>query len=156
MSQKSTSKEPTLVNFKCEENLEQYTSSMLFDSGEEIACGVFSYGEDLLEISLCVCGEVRVIYNGEIYDTPSEFPDDLIELIKEHPYDWDVYAPSGEDNDETEGDIYVDANNWFEYIFEGDGEVYEQNLAKATPEKILDDMFYLARCYFQIEGYEYR
>ena len=141
-------KNVTLESFYCEKNLSQYISSMLFDSGEEIARGIFSYEGEILEISLRVCGEVRVRYDGEVYRTPSEFPDDLIELIEKRPYDWDVYAPSGEDNDDTGEDIYVDANNWFEYLFDGDGDVYEEDLSKATSQMILNDMSYIARRYF--------
>ena len=144
-------KKVVLESFSCEENLAQYISSMLFDSGEEIARGSFTCGDEHLEISLRVCGEVAVTYKDEVYHRPSEFPDELIQLIKEHPYDWDVYAPSGEGNDEAEGDIYVGLNNWFEYIFDGDGDVYEEDLSKATPGMILDDMFYIARRYFGLE-----
>lgn len=144
-------KEIKLESFTCEDNLAQYTCSMLFDSGEEIARGVFTCEGKELDISLRICGEVAVTYKDEVYHQPSDFPDELIQLIKEHPYDWDVYSPSGEGNDDEEGNIYVGLNNWFEYLFDGDGDVYEEDLAKATPDMILDDMFYIARRYFGLE-----
>ena len=144
-------KELKLESFTCEDNLAQYISSMLFDSGEEIARGTFTYGDEHLEISLKVCGEVAVTYKDEIFHRPSDFPDELIQIIKEHPYDWDIYAPSGEGNDDFECYIYVSMNNWFEYLFDGDGDVYEEDLAEATPGMILDDMFYIARRYFGLE-----
>ena len=137
-----------IVHFTCEENLSKYVSSMLFDSGEEIARGFFYYNGELLKISLKICGEVSVTYKDEVYHRPSEFPDELIERIKKHPYDWDVYSPSGEGNDETEGEIYVGLNNWFEYIINEEGYVYEEDLSEAYPDMILTDMIYYACMHF--------
>ena len=144
-------KEFKIKSFNCEENLSQYISSMLFDSGEEIATGVFSYGDDELEVTLQVSGEVAVTFKDEVYHRPSDFPEELVQLIKEHPYDWDVCAPPEEEDDEYECYVYVGLNNWFEYIFDCEGSVYEDDLAEATPEMILEDMTYLARWYFELE-----
>ena len=142
---------PELIEFECTNNLSQYTDSMLFDSGEEIATGLFRYKDKEVEISLRICGQVAVDYKGETYHTPSEFPDELVERIKAHPNDWMYYSPSGEDTDDAEGDVYVGLNNWFEYIFDGDGCVYEEDLSKATKEDILQDMIYLARQFFGLD-----
>ncbi len=142
------------TEFECD-NLSPYVDSMLFDSGRMIARGVFVYSNDGVEIdkeitiTLVVSGEVSVTYKGEVYHSPSEFPDKLIELIKRNS-DWMTYAPSGEGNDEAEGDIYVTLNNWFEYTCNGDGELYEDDLSKATPEMILEDMKEIARQEFGI------
>ena len=65
-------KEFKIKSFNCEENLSQYISSMLFDSGEEIATGVFSYGDDELEVTLQVSGEVAVTFKDEVYHRPSD------------------------------------------------------------------------------------
>ena len=145
---KKKEKKITCKSFVCNGDLSGYTSSMLFDSGEEIARGLFKCGSEELRISLRICGDVSVTYKGEVYYKPSDFPDELIERIKAHPYDWDIYSPSGEGNDEPEGDVYVTLNNWFEYVFDEDGDVYEEDLSGATPGMIRSDMEYIAARYF--------
>lgn len=126
------------LDFYCDPDLSKYVDSMLFESGETIAKGTFAKGTENFEVYLDVRGEVSVTYKDEVYHSPEEFPDELKAIIKDHPNQWF--------NDD---DIYVGLNNWFEYIFEDDGEVFEEDVAKATPEKILEDMMYLANEYFR-------
>ncbi len=137
------------TGFSCVENLGDYTTSMLFDSGTVIATGDYDYLGKHMTIDLQVCGEASVTYKGETYHKPSEFPDELVELIKAHPDDFDTYAPSGEDNDDAEGDVYVTLNNWFEYIwhFDGssDGILEEGNIAKMTSGDIHVEMDQIAQ-----------
>lgn len=128
------------LEFDCDQDLSKYVDSMLFESGTNIAKGTFAKGTENLEVYLDVRGEVSVTYKDEVYFSPEEFPDELKDLIKEHPNQWF-------DDD----DIYVGMNNWFEYIFDNDGEVFEEDLSETTPEKILDDMIYLANEYFEKE-----
>ena len=128
-----------IKNFKCNENLSQYVDSMLFDSGEciaEMECE-FDNG-DLCTISLEVRGEVKVYFNDEPYRYPSDFPPVLKELIKTNPRWWD-----------EEDYVYVDMNNWFEYIYTVDGEHWnsysdgvmcEWDISKGTPEDIKKEM----------------
>ena len=137
------------LEFECDTDLKQYVDSMLFDE-VCIATGVFENNNKTLTIDLKVCGDVSVTFKGEIYRTPSEFPDELIDIIRKHPNDWEYYSPSGEKNDNAEGDVYVGLNNWFEYVFDGDGEVYEEDLSKANPEAIKRDMQKIAAQYFGI------
>lgn len=142
-------KEIKVKNFYCEE-LSQYTESMLFDSGEEIAYGEFQVNGHNVSVSLEVRGEVRVTYKGETYRTPTEFPDELKALIKEHPHNWDAYSPSGEGNDKEDGNIFVGNNNWFEFIFsvedepENDGFVCEIDLSEAGADDVLKEMLKVA------------
>ena len=122
-----------IKNFRCNE-LSQYVDSMLFDSGEEIAAMEFeNYGKEMY-ISLEVRGDVKVFFNKEVYRWPSEFPPILRELIQTNPGCWDC-----------EDYIYVDMNNWFEYIFEVDGQysdgiMCEWDISKGTPEDIKREM----------------
>jgi len=138
-----------LKEFWCKD-LQPYVDSMLFDSGEQIAYMSYESGEWLINVSLEVCGEVRVEYKGESYRYPSEFPDELREKIKNDMW-WELYAPSGEGNDETEQLLYVDNNNWFEYIYDiikapadrfkyRDGYVCEWDISTGTEEDIKADM----------------
>lgn len=132
------------VKFECDNDLTKYVDSMLFDStsdtGESIAHGIFEHDGEQCNIWLDVRGEVSVTYKGTVYHRPSEFPEELIEKIRKNPNDWEY---NGDD------DIYVGLNNWFEYIFESDGEVYEADLSKATPEMIKEDMEAIACQYFE-------
>ena len=121
--------EVTCTKFECDEDLSKYTDSMLFDSGENIAHAEFVSGEKTLTLDLRICGDVRVIYNDDIYLYPSEFPDELRERIKANPYRWD-----------DDPDIEVGFNNWFETIYNiddyTDGVVFEEDLSKFTPETL--------------------
>ena len=137
-----------IKSFKCDEDLSKYKNSILFNSGTVIAEGVFTYGDEELPITLDVFGETRIIYKGEVYTDPDDFPEELTNLIKEHPYDWDVCAPSGEGNDDEE--TYADSNNWFDYSVGSNGEdyPYEKDLSAASSLDILNDMLEIAQKFF--------
>ena len=55
-----------VTNFTCEENLKQYTDSMLFDSGIIIASFDCEHNGHKISIDLMVCGEVDVTYKGKV------------------------------------------------------------------------------------------
>lgn len=131
-----------IKSFECDNNLSKYVDSMLFDSGAVIA--TLNYDNEELgenevhdiSVSLEVAGKVKVIYKDSTYTEPSEFPEELREKIRSTEF-WDVYAP----DDENEGDIYVDFNNWFELIYTIDGSytdriMFEEDISKYTPEKL--------------------
>ena len=140
------------TEFMCKD-LSIYVDSMLFDSvggkgdGETIAEATFVYKEKLLKVYLEVRGDVNISYNGERYDTPSEFPKELKERIRELPNNWDITHEAWDGDLE----IVVNNNNWFEYIWETDGEIYEADLSIATPQEILEDMTSIARQYFGLK-----
>lgn len=127
-----------IKSFKCNENLSQYVDSMLFDSGEciaEMECELDGGG--LCTISLEVRGEVRVDFDGNRYHEPSGFPEELKKLIKEY-HMWDC-----------DDRVYVDMNNWFEYMYTvdnerwnsySDGVMCEWDISKGTPEDIKREM----------------
>lgn len=142
------------LNFECEKDLTPYIDSMLFDSDTTIAFGEFQIEgkEEIFNIELVVNGEVDVDYKGYNYKSPYDFPEELIDKIKTDPY-WFCYAPSGETEDNEDGDIYVDMNNWFEYLYGYkenntniyiDGMVYEADLSKDTPQGIFNEMVEIA------------
>jgi hypothetical protein len=104
----------------------------------------FEYNGIKINISLEVQGEVRVDFDGVRYNRPSEFPDVFRELIETNPGCWDI-----------EDYVYVDMNNWFEYIYtveyatgtqwEGhkrysDGIMCEWDISKGTSEDIKKEM----------------
>ena len=102
------------ISFECDTDLAKYTTSMLFPSETVIAEGNFEVDGKKYSVSLEVRGNVAVTFHGETYHSPEDFPEELIEHIKAHPNDWHIVAPTGEENDELP--IYVENNNWFEYI----------------------------------------
>lgn len=121
--------------FSCNENLSQYTDSMLFDSGEIIAS--MDYVDNTgngVRVDLKVCGHVKVFFNDVPYCHPSEFPEELTKLIKNNP-EWEL--------DER---VCVCENNWFEYIYNytnlncGDGILEEGDISKMTTEEIKSAM----------------
>lgn len=90
-----------ITSFEINGKLKDYTDSLLFDSGTEVASATFEDNGLEINIILKICGDVRVLYKDIVYKSPSEFPEELKELIKK-----------GEPND----DLYIDSNNWFEFI----------------------------------------
>ena len=125
-------------DFYCNANLSQYVDSMLFDSGECIATMECEIDGIEISISLDVRGEVEV-YVGEDsrpYKYPSEFPPALRESIKRNPGWWDC-----------DDDIFIEQNNWFEYIYTvkgeyeyTDGVMCEWDISKGAPEDIQKEM----------------
>ena len=131
------------TEFTCEEDLTKYKDSMMFDSGENIATGKFQYNDQELNIYLDISGEVAVTFEGVTYHRPSEFPEELKEKIRKNPNNWEY---------SDESDIYVGLNNWFEYIYDYNGVVFEDDLSKATPQRIRIDMQEIAEQYFGINS----
>ena len=129
------------IDFNCDENLKQYTDSMLFDSGAMIAFMDCEHNGHKISIELRVCGEVDVTYKGEDYRYPSDFPNELKEIIKNEPT-WFIYTD----------DLYVTNNNWFEYIYDcsyngqtwSNGVLFESNLSAYTEIDLLNEMCELA------------
>lgn len=140
----------TCLEFRCDD-LSKYMDSMLFNSHEnEIAYAEFAHKGDIMNIRLEVNGYVTVEYDGSTYHAFNEFPEELKSLIKEHPCEWSSISDK----------VCVEENNWFEYLFGPkiadtniyqDGEMYESDLSKASPQEIFDDMIELAVSYF---GYD--
>ena len=123
-----------LRTFSCSDNLAQYTDSMLFDSGECIASMDY-FDEETgksVTLDLRVCGSVKVSFKETNYTHYSDFPEQLKKLIKKNR-EWEL--------DER---VYVDENNWFEYIFDvdgcSDGIVFESDLSTYTPDQLEKEM----------------
>lgn len=120
--------------FSCEENLSQYTDSMLFDSGKDIASMVFEGDDGDISVDLRISGEVRVFYKGIPYDRASDFPEELLALIREKPMEWD-----------NEKDVEICSNNWFEYIYHsdayGDDDIMcEDDISNMSVEELKSEM----------------
>lgn len=91
-----------IINFEPFEDLTNIPDSMLIDSDTEIAR--LTLDDFVVKYAtLEVRGDVIVTFKGERYRTPSEFPEELKELIRNDPNFWDP---------ECSG-VYVVNNNWF-------------------------------------------
>lgn len=125
-----------IVSFKCEEDLSKYVDSMLFDSNTVIATMECENGDEKVLIELMVRGEVRVVYKGNTYTSPCDFPAELKEKIKANPGWWD------------DEDTYIDFSNWFEYMYDhtidgktySDGIMFEDDLSKYSVEDVKNGM----------------
>lgn len=98
------------MKFTVFQPMEEITDSMMLDSDTTI-CRLEKDGY-LVEIE--TRGAVRVEFKGSIYTRPSEFPEELKELIKRNPNIW-----------ETEENVSMHDNNWFElFIYDGKDRAY--------------------------------
>ena len=98
------------MNFKVFQPMEEITDSMMLDS-DTLICRLEKDGY-LVEIE--TRGEVRVEFKGSIYTRPSEFPEELKDLIKRNPNIWGVG-----------GDVFASDTNWFElFIYVGKDRAY--------------------------------
>lgn len=139
-----------ITDFFCEDKLEQYTDSMLFDSNTTIATLHAGNDNYKITIELMTRGFVRVEYRGDIYTEPSAFPEELRLYIKDHPGTWSVEAPDGDDPMGEKRSIYVADSNWFEYIYNidvlstgehwSDGIMFDNDLSQYTPESLCEEM----------------
>ena len=105
-------------NFDGDPNLSKYTTAMLFDSGNLIATGKYMTDAGKLIIDLFVASDVSVTYKGETYREVSDFPDELVELIKLHPTNFQDYAPFNLPYDMDKN--HVSMKNRFEYSYSWD------------------------------------
>ena len=125
-------------------NTETIVDSMQLDSNQEVAF----MKRNLVKVAVDVRGEVGVWWNpdgngepfdGVYYTRPSEFPQDLKDLIaagrNENGAPWDC-----------DPRVYVDANNWFEAFVErvGDDVPYAEDLVDVeglTPVEVFSLMY---------------
>lgn len=88
-----------MSTFRLYENTENIKDSLQFDSGTLIA----EYIDNNLSARIEVVGDVRIIFEGDVFKYPSNFSDELKQIVAEG----NVY------DDER---IEVCENNWFEII----------------------------------------
>ena len=136
------------TEFLCEDDLTKYTHDIQFDPTFNdklpIAVGKFYYKGKEISISLKLEGTMKVSYKGELYDSPSDFPDELKERIKTQPDTWDkkdfkiiefkTYQLTADPDDHEYWDVYFDLS------------------AMPTKEKVMDHMLTRARKYFGISA----
>lgn len=128
------------INFVFEKDLSQFSDSMLFPQNTEVAQMTVE-DDEIVELRLLVRGSARVQYKGCEYGKVEDFPNELINLIKNDPK-WTVHD-----------DVLVSENNWFEYIYElekngktySDGIMFESVPGKYSPIMLFCEMFDICR-----------
>lgn len=153
----------SILDFHIRKGLKQCADSMLFDSDTVIADMKVKTSDDLtVSVALMVRGYVSVTYRGMTYHKPSEFPQELRELIasrfSEPPFVADMTDESidaamevfGSVEQEQEYDYCIILSNWFEYIWHitdadgdavaHDGILCDDNLNTMTEEQLRSEM----------------
>ena len=126
---------PKITAFTCDKDLKKYTDSLLFDSGTVVAAMTIEDPQGYsVDMKIVVVGKPNVVFNGETYTSPEDFPPELIQAIKDGQYDETFIAES---------------NNWFELnysLLDEDGETYdcdvwEADLSSMTAQQVKEEMF---------------
>ena len=132
------------IEFWCKEDLSQYTDSLLFDEEENIAeLKVYDKSGNHIDLLLTVSGDKEVylidengdIVDDEVYEQADDYPEELIEAIK-----------NGSDG----VDYACDNNNWFDlrytvYNARGeevyyDSEAYESTIHTLNKADLMKDL----------------
>lgn len=127
-------------------SIKDWTDSMLFSSGTILAVLSGTYYKKNVSVQLKVVGDVRVHYDGIVYKDVTQFPDELVEYIKEvgcfdndfvefidnNWFNFDVYEKNEflqdfvcESNlsEYSKGDLVMDMIEYLDYVFEKDKEI---------------------------------
>lgn len=114
------------IKFKIYKDLSECVDSLLFPKETVIAELNCEKDNTKIDVRLDVFGDVNILYKGEWYIDPNDFPEELKNIIKQGL----LYEHE---------DVYVDSNNWFDEVIYINDEyfnnlVFEGNLADYTEE----------------------
>lgn len=109
------------------EDMKPIKDSMQFDSDTEIC--EYTPADKKVKITIEVRGEVGITYNDEVYKKPSEFPQEVKEIIQNGDL-WNT------------DEVYVGNNNWFELFFwDEEGNFLDSDVVDIegmSPEELCD------------------
>ena len=105
-----------VLDFKISGNLSEYTDSLLFDHDVIASLETNEY-----KVTIEIIGDKRIIFDDEVYKSAYDYPEELVEILKEGDYS---------DNDRIE----IIDNNWFEI------DIYERDSINNVYELIDDDV----------------
>lgn len=94
-----------MFKFEVYENMRNIKDSMQLDSNTDIC----KLETDQGVITIEVRGYVKVEFKGYVYTQPSDFPQELKDIIAREPNICD-----------TNDDVEIYENNWFEIFYNGD------------------------------------
>lgn len=113
---------------------EGVTDPLLLSSGKEIYSASVDHKWD---VSLRVCGDVRVTWKGSLYTDVSQFPDELKAFIRDNSNIFLADFPE---------DSGISMNNWYELFVYNDksecvfDEVLDEDVASLTEESVKEDI----------------
>lgn len=91
------------IIFECLDNLNNCVDSLLLPEGSVIATmEIPCQSNHSVICQLHVVGEVKIEFKGELYTSLEDFPDELIQAIK---------------NNEEKESYFIHNNNWFELLY---------------------------------------
>ena len=126
-----------IVGFEYDEEALKLASidTILVDSDTFVAALDIEIDGEKKKVEEYVTGEVKVTYKDDVFYKASDFPKELIELIKQDPNETVIYEDGKE-----EPIYYVDSNNWVSEVYdnENNGDIVVD--CEATPEKEYDAM----------------
>ncbi|MBR0491789.1 MAG: hypothetical protein IJJ82_07105 [Clostridia bacterium] len=105
-----------VLDFKISGNLSEYTDSLLFDHDVIASLETNEY-----KVTIEIIGDKRIIFDDEVYKSACNYPEELINILKQSDYF---------DNDRIE----IIDNNWFEI------DIYERDSINNVYELIDDDV----------------
>jgi hypothetical protein len=130
-----------IKSFECGD-VQQYTNSLLFESGEHIASMTATSGDSTLTLELAIVGDVCIEFGDSFYNYPHEYPEELVKAIKDG--NTDAYE--------------VNSNNWYEVFYTlknsnsktviRSSSVWEDDMDDATPEALKSEMLDYAKVLF--------
>ena len=120
--------------------LAECKDSLLFNHGDIIASLSSSNG---ILVQISVVGDVRIVYEGDVYRYPNDYPDKITKALKDGTF----YQL------ESDGTIEVLNNNWFKVSVSKNGEpvnsdVWEMNLDTVSEDKLRESLIdYISKSY---------
>lgn len=105
------------------ETRKEVTTSLLLPSGTVVASGRL----DWFSMDIIVHGEVKVYFRGEAYKDVSQFPEELVTILKE--------------NGENHPEVELGMNNWYESVIkkDEDGTVVASEVIDLELDRMSDD-----------------
>lgn len=106
--------------------LNDCTDSLLFEANDVIAT---LKSDDGVCVSIAVAGEVRIVYDGEVYRYASDYPAELTNAIKEQSIQ----------QMEADGVVEILENNWFEVSVMKNGEIIDSDVWETPFDNLSND-----------------
>ena len=112
--------------------LAECKDSLLFNHGDIIASLSSSNG---ILVQIGVVGDVRIVYKGDVYRYPDNYPDEITKALKDGTFS----------QMESDGTVEVINNNWFEvFVSKNDqpinSDVWEMVLDTISEDKLKESL----------------
>ena len=106
--------------------LAECKDSLLFNHGDIIASLSSSNG---ILVQIGVVGDVRIVYEGDVYRYPDNYPDEITKALKDGTFS----------RMESDGTVEVINNNWFEVFVSKNNEPVNSDVWEMVLDTISED-----------------